>query len=288
MLLPGRPRHLRRTRRTITTSCPSPERTSTSWPRGRTCPGTRRSCCRWAPGCGAVAQAGLRARPLLCRVRGRPAGAGAHGGLGPPHRGASPGLGPWEPGGQAVPSRSPAAPTQAHLCPQPGQVVGLDLEWKPCFGAGGRPRASLMQVAVEGHVFLLDLPALSQPPEGRESQAFSRLVSQLLSDPSITKLGERSPRPTGPACPQGGRGEARAPPLGCHPVAPAHRLWDGGGHEEPGGVLPHAGPRTEAPAGRRGPAAGAQAGEQGRAGAHEAGGCVLSLSLGLAPPPDHR
>ncbi|XP_053774515.1 exonuclease mut-7 homolog isoform X2 [Desmodus rotundus] len=72
---------------------------------------------------------------------------------------------------------------------QPGQVVGLDLEWRPSFGVGGRPQASLMQVAVEGRVFLLDLPALSQPAEGQAPQAFSRLVSQLLSDPSITKLG---------------------------------------------------------------------------------------------------
>ena len=100
-----------------------------------------------------------------------------------------------------MPFQSPAAPTQAHLCLQPGQVVGLDLEWRPSFGVGGRPQASLMQVAVEGRVFLLDLPALSQPAEGQASQAFSRLVSQLLSDPSITKLGKHSPHP---ACPQGG------------------------------------------------------------------------------------
>lgn len=72
----------------------------------------------------------------------------------------------------------------------------MDLEWRPSFSAGDRPQASLMQVAVEGRVFLLDLPALSQPADGQAAQAFSRLVSQLLSDPSITKLGERSP-----ACP---------------------------------------------------------------------------------------
>ncbi|XP_066222671.1 exonuclease mut-7 homolog isoform X2 [Saccopteryx leptura] len=72
---------------------------------------------------------------------------------------------------------------------QPGQVVSMDLEWRPSFCAGDRPRASLMQVAVEGCVFLLDLPALSRPTEGQESQAFFRLVSRLLTDPSITKLG---------------------------------------------------------------------------------------------------
>ncbi|KAM9082999.1 LOW QUALITY PROTEIN: exonuclease mut-7 homolog [Megaptera novaeangliae] len=71
---------------------------------------------------------------------------------------------------------------------QPGRVVGVDLEWRPWFGAGGRPRASLMQVAVEGLVFLLDLPRLSSPAGGQAPQAFS-LVSRLLADPSITKLG---------------------------------------------------------------------------------------------------
>nr|XP_037842982.1 exonuclease mut-7 homolog isoform X4 [Chlorocebus sabaeus] len=72
---------------------------------------------------------------------------------------------------------------------QPHQVVGVDLEWTPVFVAGGRPRPSLLQVAVEGRVFLLDVLALSQPPTGQGAQAFSRLVAQLLSDPSITKLG---------------------------------------------------------------------------------------------------
>ncbi|KAL4825714.1 hypothetical protein H8958_008470 [Nasalis larvatus] len=72
---------------------------------------------------------------------------------------------------------------------QPHQVVGVDLEWTPVFVAGGRPRPSLLQVAVEGRVFLLDILALSQPPTGQGAQAFSRLVAQLLSDASITKLG---------------------------------------------------------------------------------------------------
>ncbi|XP_043326331.1 exonuclease mut-7 homolog [Cervus canadensis] len=72
---------------------------------------------------------------------------------------------------------------------QPGQVVGVDLEWRPSFGAGGRPQVSLMQVAVAGRVFLLDLPRLSSPAGGQAPRAFSQLVSRLLSDPSITKLG---------------------------------------------------------------------------------------------------
>ncbi|XP_055988669.1 exonuclease mut-7 homolog [Sorex fumeus] len=72
---------------------------------------------------------------------------------------------------------------------QPGQVVGLDLEWRPFFGVGYRPRPSLMQLAVDGHVFLLDLLRLWQPPGGPGARAFCQLVSRLLSDPSITKLG---------------------------------------------------------------------------------------------------
>ncbi|XP_047686546.1 exonuclease mut-7 homolog isoform X5 [Prionailurus viverrinus] len=72
---------------------------------------------------------------------------------------------------------------------QPGQVVGVDMEWRPSFGTGGRPQASVMQLAVEGRVFLLDLPVLSRPAGGQVSKAFSGLVSRLLSDPSITKLG---------------------------------------------------------------------------------------------------
>lgn len=73
---------------------------------------------------------------------------------------------------------------------RPDQVVGMDLEWRPSFGTGGRPRASLLQVAVEGRVFLLDLLGFSKlPPGDPATQALCRLLSQLLSDPSITKLG---------------------------------------------------------------------------------------------------
>lgn len=87
----------------------------------------------------------------------------------------------------------------------------MDLEWRPSFGTGGRPQASIMQVAVEGRVFLLDVPVLSRPAGGQVSQAFSRMVSQLLSDPSITKLGEQSP------CPPRGRvlGRGQGPFLKC-------------------------------------------------------------------------
>nr|XP_030694016.1 exonuclease mut-7 homolog isoform X7 [Globicephala melas] len=94
---------------------------------------------------------------------------------------------------------------------QPGQVVGMDLEWRPSFGAGGRLRASLMQVAVEGRVFLLDLPRLSSPAGGQAPQAFFRLVSRLLADPSITKLDAGS-RQASPRCGWGRRAAGPQPP----------------------------------------------------------------------------
>ncbi|XP_064146840.1 exonuclease mut-7 homolog isoform X4 [Loxodonta africana] len=72
---------------------------------------------------------------------------------------------------------------------QPGGVVGVDLEWRPLFQASGRPCASLVQLAVEGRVLLLDVPGLAQLPGGQGVQALSQLLSQLFSDPSITKLG---------------------------------------------------------------------------------------------------
>ena len=104
-----------------------------------------------------------------------------------------------------------ASPAHSSPSPQPGQVVGVDVEWRPSFGTGGRPQASVMQLAVEGRVFLMDLPVLSRPAGGQVSKAFSRLVSRLLSDPSVTKLGEQSP------CPLRGRvlGQGPGPFLGC-------------------------------------------------------------------------
>lgn len=128
--------------------------------------------------------------------------------------------------GSAQPPDSPPPPPgctrSGRLCLQPGQVVGLDLEWRPSFGAWDRPPASLMQVAVEGRVFLLDLLALTQPVDGQASQALSGLVSRLLSDPSITKLCKCSlpPAPAAPTLGAGGAG--RVGPLldAHHPLGP--------------------------------------------------------------------
>lgn len=261
-LLPGRPRCLWRTGGTITTGCPSPGRTSTSWPLRRPWPGTGRRSYRWVASSGAPStpwthqawlsippgpdtQSVLKTPGLKHRLRAlaphlrqlqtvqwldpRPGWQvpltpsvwnGGHLGARPVSRHVGvPRAG--HPSQQRLPhldltlgdpagctllslGHSPAAPgaSPAHssLSLQPGQVVGIDVEWRPSFGTGDRPQASIMQVAVEGRAFLLDLAALSRPAVGQASQAFSRLVSRLLSDPSITKLGEQSPCPPRGGC----------------------------------------------------------------------------------------
>ncbi|XP_053863580.1 exonuclease mut-7 homolog isoform X1 [Malaclemys terrapin pileata] len=69
---------------------------------------------------------------------------------------------------------------------QPGQVVGVDMEWRPSFGVVGRPRVSVLQIAIEEQVFLLDLLQLLKPDEMEE---LSHFVQTLFSDPTIIKLG---------------------------------------------------------------------------------------------------
>uniref|UniRef100_A0A452HLJ3 3'-5' exonuclease domain-containing protein n=1 Tax=Gopherus agassizii TaxID=38772 RepID=A0A452HLJ3_9SAUR len=69
---------------------------------------------------------------------------------------------------------------------QPGQVVGIDMEWRPSFGVVGRPRVSVLQIAIEEQVFLLDLLQLLKPDEMEE---LSHFVQTLFSDPTIIKLG---------------------------------------------------------------------------------------------------
>ncbi|KAM6431112.1 exonuclease mut-7 homolog isoform 1-T1 [Liasis olivaceus] len=73
---------------------------------------------------------------------------------------------------------------------QPGQVVGIDMEWRPSFSAiGGKPQVSVVQLAIWGHVFLLDMLQLLQQG-GQEAQAtFSSFFQALLADPAIVKLG---------------------------------------------------------------------------------------------------
>ncbi|NXG15053.1 MUT7 Exonuclease, partial [Grallaria varia] len=70
---------------------------------------------------------------------------------------------------------------------QPGQVVGVDMEWKPSFGMVGKPRVALLQIAVKDEVFFLDLPRLLEV-EG-EKEKLPRFIQMLYSDAAITKLG---------------------------------------------------------------------------------------------------
>ncbi|KAM9595083.1 exonuclease mut-7 homolog isoform 18-T24 [Morphnus guianensis] len=73
---------------------------------------------------------------------------------------------------------------------RPGQVVGIDMEWRPSFGMVGKPRVSLLQIALNDEVFLLDLPRLLEHAEtegGKEK--LPHFIQMLYSDAAITKLG---------------------------------------------------------------------------------------------------
>ncbi|XP_031411977.1 exonuclease mut-7 homolog isoform X12 [Meleagris gallopavo] len=73
---------------------------------------------------------------------------------------------------------------------QPGQIVGIDMEWKPSFGMVGKPRVSLLQLAVRDEVFLLDLPQLLEQAEVKgEKEKLPHIIQMLYSDATITKLG---------------------------------------------------------------------------------------------------
>ncbi|NXW08955.1 MUT7 Exonuclease, partial [Fregetta grallaria] len=69
---------------------------------------------------------------------------------------------------------------------RPGQVVGIDMEWRPSFGMVGKPRVSLLQIALKDEVFLLDLPRLLEQAEKEKLPLF---IQMLYSDAAITKLG---------------------------------------------------------------------------------------------------
>ncbi|NXM76407.1 MUT7 Exonuclease, partial [Serilophus lunatus] len=73
---------------------------------------------------------------------------------------------------------------------RPGQVVGIDMEWKPSFGMVGKPRVALLQVALKDEVFLLDLlRLLEQAEEEEEKEKLPHFIQMLYSDAAITKLG---------------------------------------------------------------------------------------------------
>ncbi|NXJ69472.1 MUT7 Exonuclease, partial [Rostratula benghalensis] len=72
---------------------------------------------------------------------------------------------------------------------QPGQIVGIDMEWKPSFGMVGKPRVSLLQIALKDEVFLLDLPQLLEQAETKGEKKLPHFIQMLYSDAAITKLG---------------------------------------------------------------------------------------------------
>ncbi|NXX49083.1 MUT7 Exonuclease, partial [Tricholaema leucomelas] len=73
---------------------------------------------------------------------------------------------------------------------QPGQVVGIDMEWRPSFGRVGRPRIALLQMALKDEVFLLDLPQLLEQAETQgQEEKLPHFLQMLYSDAAITKLG---------------------------------------------------------------------------------------------------
>ncbi|XP_068105069.1 exonuclease mut-7 homolog [Hyperolius riggenbachi] len=72
-----------------------------------------------------------------------------------------------------------------------GQVVGLDMEWKPTFGGLGKPNVSLIQIAVKEEVFILDLlhGDLLQNCEQDHIPEIVQFIKDLFSCPKVTKLG---------------------------------------------------------------------------------------------------
>ncbi|NWI43474.1 MUT7 Exonuclease, partial [Picathartes gymnocephalus] len=73
---------------------------------------------------------------------------------------------------------------------QPGQVVGVDMEWKPSFGMVAKPRVALLQLALRAEVFLLDLSRLLEQAEAEgQKEMLPHFIQMLYSDAAITKLG---------------------------------------------------------------------------------------------------
>ncbi|XP_053329863.1 exonuclease mut-7 homolog [Spea bombifrons] len=75
---------------------------------------------------------------------------------------------------------------------QDGQVVGVDMEWRPLFGGLGRPNVSLVQVAVKEAVFLLDLlpENLTDTEEMKDKKGqLAGFIRDLFLSPTVTKLG---------------------------------------------------------------------------------------------------
>lgn len=86
-----------------------------------------------------------------------------------------------------------ALPLCRDIVLQDGQVVGVDMEWRPSFGGIGKPNVSLIQIAVKEEVFILDLLQGDFLQNGDEEEEKSpllvRLIKELFSCPTVTKLG---------------------------------------------------------------------------------------------------
>ncbi|KAG9472564.1 hypothetical protein GDO78_018843 [Eleutherodactylus coqui] len=72
-----------------------------------------------------------------------------------------------------------------------GQIVGVDMEWRPSFGGLGKPNVSLIQLAVKEEVFLLDILQgnflQSSDPGGRSELV--TFIKDLFASSGIKKLG---------------------------------------------------------------------------------------------------
>ncbi|OCT66929.1 exonuclease mut-7 homolog [Xenopus laevis] len=73
-----------------------------------------------------------------------------------------------------------------------GQIVGVDMEWRPMFGGLGKQTVSLIQVALKEEVFLLDLLHLNVSNSNSETlmmrEGLIQLIKNLFSCAAITKL----------------------------------------------------------------------------------------------------
>ncbi|XP_026550442.1 exonuclease mut-7 homolog, partial [Notechis scutatus] len=77
---------------------------------------------------------------------------------------------------------------------QPGQAVGIDMEWRPSFSTiEAKPRVSVVQLAIWGRVFLLDMFRLLQQGEQEVQASLCGFFQSLLGNPAILKLGKWVP-----------------------------------------------------------------------------------------------
>jgi len=64
-----------------------------------------------------------------------------------------------------------------------GDVVGLDCEWRPSLTAFDTTKVSIIQIAFENRIYIVDLLNLN------DCQLLDEKLSQMFSDPGIVKLG---------------------------------------------------------------------------------------------------